>query len=282
MSYTEQEYYRRRPPRGKRRKKYFFLNIIVLVLVLACLYLVGTSSIFDVKEFVVEGDGHFTTAQIIDMSGIKKGENIFTVRVSNAEERLENDPYIKSAEVKWDLPDAITITLVERTEDILIESGDDVFVLNFDGTILLAEGSGRMMPRIVGLTPKDPKAGKPLNVNEADLLKPCLDFFQVMDRHDLPVMRLDVRNFVPRAYILDTLYIEGALKDMEANAIELKTVLSDLLSKGIARGKISVSGTGTCSFVPDDPASIASEEDFSEDDSGEMSDDSEGESLEDE
>ena len=282
MSYTEQEYRRRRAPRGKRKKQYFFLNIIVLILVLACLYLVGTSSIFDVKEFVIEGDRHFTTAQIIDMSGVQKGENIFTVRVSNAEERLEQDPYIKSAEVKWDLPDTITITLEERTEDILIESGEDVFVLNFDGTILLADGAGRMMPRIVGLTPKDPKEGKPLSVNEADLLKPCLDFFKVMNMHELPVMRLDVSNFVPRAYILDTLYIEGALKDIETNVVELKTVLADLLLKEISRGKISVSGTGTCSFVPDDPAAISTNEDVSEVDSDEISDDSEVESLEDE
>ena len=244
--------------------------------------MVGTSSLFDVKTFTIESDGHYTTAQIIELSGIPKGENIFKVRVSNAEERLEGDPYIKSAEVKWDLPDSINIVLEERSEDILIETDDTVLVLNFDGTILLTDGKGRMMPRIVGLTPKDPQAGKALSVNEADMLKPCLDFYKTTIQRDLPVTKLDIRNFIPRAYVLDTLYIEGNLKDIEGNVDELKRVVADLLSKGIERGKISVSGTGTCSFVPDNPAALPKTDDTSqspdeltEETSGELEEDQE-------
>ena len=282
MNYSEQEYRRRRPQRGKRRKQHFFLNIFVLILAVVCSYFVITSSIFDVKSFTIESDGHFTTAQIIEMSGIPKGENIFKVRVSNAEERLEGDPYIKSAQVKWDLPDNILITIEERTEDILVESGENLLVLNFDGTILLTDGVGRMMPVIVGLTPKDPKAGKPLSVNEADLLKPCLDFFRVMNLHDLPVKKLDVTNFVPRAYILDTLYVEGAMRDIENSVDDLKKVIADLLSKGIERGKISVTGTGTCSFAPENPAVIPDDTDIAEVVEGVSADDSTEESLEDE
>jgi cell division protein FtsQ len=252
MSYSDASPRRRRPARGKRKKQHFFLNIFIVILVIAGLYLIGTSSIFDVKSFTIEGNRHFTTAQVIDLSGIPRGENIFTVRVSQAEERLEEDPYVRGAQVKWDLPDAISVTLEERTEDVLIAAGADSLVINFDGTILRTGGGGSKLPVVVGLTPIDPVPGIPLKVSEADLLKPCLDFFQLLDMHDFYAERLDVTAVVPRVYILDTLSIEGNLKDIEGSIEELKKVVADLLSKGIERGKISVTGTGACSFIPED------------------------------
>ncbi|MDR0874670.1 MAG: FtsQ-type POTRA domain-containing protein [Clostridiales Family XIII bacterium] len=256
MSYSEQTSHRRRPARGKRRKQHFFLNIFIVVLIIAGLYLLGTSSIFDVKNFSVEGNAHFTTAQVIELAGVPKGKNIFTVRVSQIEERLETDPYVRSAQAKWDLPDAIAISLDERTEEVLVASGESVLVLNFDGTILRADEAGSKLPLVVGLTPQAPVPGQPLKVNEADLLKPSLDFFQLMSLHDFFAERLDVTAVVPRAYILDTLYIEGSLKDIEDNIDELKKVVADLLGKGIERGKINVTNTGACSFTPDDPAAL--------------------------
>jgi hypothetical protein len=251
MSYTESTPRRHRPPRGKRKKQHFFLPVIIVILVIAGLYLLGTSSLFDVKNFTIENNRHLTTAQIIDLSGVPKGENIFTVRVSHAQERLEQDPYIRAAQVKWDLPDTIAISVDERTEDVLVAAEEGLLVVSYDGTILRKDGAGSTLPVIVGLTPKDPVPGQPLKVNEADMLKPCLDFFQIMTLHDFYVERLDIEAIVPRAYLLDTLYIEGSFKDMEDNIDELKKVAFDLLSKGIERGKINVTGTGACSFIPE-------------------------------
>ncbi|GHU65401.1 cell division protein DivIB [Clostridia bacterium] len=262
MSYSEQvprreqAPRRRRPPRGKRKKQHFFLNIFIVILVIAGLYLLVTSSIFDVKYFTIENNQHFTEAQIVEISGVPKGENIFTIRVSHAQERLEQDPYIRGARVQWDLPDTIAISLDERTEDVLVASGDDLLLLNYDGTILRTDAAKSALPLIVGLTPKDPAPGQPLKVAEADLLKPCFDFFQLMQLHDFPVQHLDVGNLLPRVYILDTFYIEGTLKDIENNIDELKRVVAYQLANVSDRGKISVSATGTGSFIPENSGTV--------------------------
>ena len=247
MDYSEAN--RRR--RGKRKKKNPFLNITVTVLVLLGLYFIAFhSGIFNIKKIETLGNTHYTDAQIAELSGVLSGDNIFKTRVSEVAKKLEKDPYIRKADVKWALPNGLDITVEERKESVLVQCDDGYAIVDYDGVILRMTQENLLMPVIVGLTPIEPEAGTALKAEEAGLLKPGLDFVKFIQGNDFYIKKLDLGGVVPKAYIFDMLIIEGDFDNIKNGIDELKRVIADLDSKGIERGTISV-GSASCSFSPE-------------------------------
>ena len=249
MRYSEAD----RKRRGRRRKKHYFLNFMVFVLVVLGLYfLVFHSGAFNVKEkeILVEGNSYYTVAQVVELSGVKPGENIFKTRVSEVKQRLEQDPYIRGADVKWALPDGIAIAVDERVESVIIDCGDEFAIVDYDGVILRMTQEPLILPVFVGLTAINPAPGKAFKAEEAGQLRPGLDFIKAVGDEDFYIKKLDLGGVVPKAYVFDRLIIEGDLKNMEKNLGEIKRVVVDLDAKGIERGTISV-GSSSCSFSPE-------------------------------
>jgi cell division protein FtsQ len=252
MDYSEAA----RRKRGPRKKKHYLLKTLIVLAVLYGLYRLVTSSIFDIKTVEVSGGAHFTSAQITELSGVEKGTNIFRTRTGALKANLESDPYIRIADVKRELPDSIVITVEERSEGMLIQTAQEdgaYAVIDFDGMILrlCAKDDLPQLPIVDGLTPIDPAPGAALKVEQADLLKPSIDFFQTVEAQGFFFKRLDLGGVVTKAYVYDRLICEGDLKNIENNIPAIEKVVYDLSTKGIERGTISVSGSGTCSFTPE-------------------------------
>jgi len=224
--------------------------VIVVLLVLGIYYIAFHSGIFDVKQLTIDGNAHYTSVQVAELSGVLMGDNIFGTRTVEVQQRLERDPYIRSAEVSWDLPDGISITIEERVESVLVEYDAGYAILDFDGVILRLTKERLILPVIVGLTPIDPEPGKALKAEEAGQLKPGLDFIKYVGEQNFYIKKLDLGGVVPRAYVFDRLVLEGDLKDMTKNIREIKRIIADLDSKGVERGTISV-GSDSCSFSPE-------------------------------
>ncbi|MDR3305903.1 MAG: FtsQ-type POTRA domain-containing protein [Clostridiales Family XIII bacterium] len=247
MRYTEEN----RRKRGKRKKKRYLLKIGIAVLALVGLYYLAMSSFFDIETITVENNSYFTSAQVAELSGVKKGDNLFKTRTGPVREQLTQNPYIREAEVQRVLPDEIHITVDERSEDVVVRAENAWLVVDYDGVILRSTDDPPILPAVDGLTAVNPEPGKALKVKEADMLAPCLDFFAYMEEHDFYIKRLDTGGVITKAYIFDNLICEGDLKNIEKSVENLKKVVADLSAKGVERGTISVNGSGTCSFTPE-------------------------------
>ena len=247
MRYSEAN----RKRRGKRKKKNYFLNFAVVVLVILGLYYIGFhSGVFDVKTLTVEGNVHYTAAQVAELSGVTMGDNIFKTRVAEIQKRLELDPYIRNAEARWELPDGIEVTIDERTESVLVEYEDGYAIVDYDGVILRLTQERLLLPILAGLTPIDPEPGMAMKAEEAGQLKPGLDFLKMVGEQNFYIKRLDLGNVIPRAYVFDKLVLEGELSDMSKNMKEIKRIIANLDSSGVERGTVSV-GSDSCSFSPE-------------------------------
>ena len=247
MKYSESE----RRKRGKRKKKNYFLNAGIVVLVIGGLYFLAFhSGVFDIKGIAVENNVHYTSGQIAELTGVKMGDNIFLTRVAEVAKQLERDPYIRKADVSWDLPDKLAVVLDERKESVLVEYDDGYAIVDYDGMILRLTKEPLVMPVISGLMPIDPQAGKALKAEEAGYLKPTLDFIKFVEDNDFYIKKLDLGGVVTKAYVFDKLVLEGELNNMEKSIQEIKRIVADLDSQGIQRGTISV-GSASCSFSPE-------------------------------
>lgn len=107
------ERHRKRQLRKKRVRFTIFCISMTLLLLLAAIAIVFLTPWFHVAEVSVVGNEQIETANIIEASGIKKGESVFAFSMGSVEEKLLQVPYVKTVKAKRKLPKTIVIEIEE-------------------------------------------------------------------------------------------------------------------------------------------------------------------------
>lgn len=112
-----------------------------------------TSPRFSVREIRVEGNQRRTPNQIAKQAGLDTGLNIFTVEEEAAKAAIEADPWIETAEVKVELPNAVTITVTEREARAVSVVDGQLFLTDTQGNIFkdIGEADPRDLPVVTGI-----------------------------------------------------------------------------------------------------------------------------------
>lgn len=105
-------------------------------MILAAVVIFMMSSYFNIKTIKVEGEKTIKAEEIIKMSGIKSGMNIFKVRESKVSKNLKKDAYFSSVKISRKLPDKLTITVRERNESAFILYGSERVIIDNEGYVL--------------------------------------------------------------------------------------------------------------------------------------------------
>lgn len=125
-------------------------------------YLVQSPT-FKVKDVEVVGINKLSKEEILKESGVKEGQSIFTIKVSDAVKRLSRNPWVKGVTVRKQFPDKIIIRIVEREAEALVKRGR-LWYLSADGELFkqLERGDPVDFPVISGAdnsdAPDDPSA----------------------------------------------------------------------------------------------------------------------------
>ncbi|MDR2610785.1 MAG: FtsQ-type POTRA domain-containing protein [Clostridiales Family XIII bacterium] len=248
--YDADDAYAPERPRKKRRKKHYFLRFLVFLLILGGIGYGMSTSFFDIADIEVNGNTRYTTEQITELSGLSKGMNIFyKARTGKAEKALLADPYIKSAEVKRKLPDKIRITVEERAEDFAVLFGEKYYTLDENGVAVAVSDTPPNVTLVEGLDVTAAEVGQEVSVEKNLLLKNTLSFLSTVRENGLYFRRIDATDLTIKAYLNDNLHCEGTYAQLERDIAELKTVLSDLQSRGIQTGTI-IANSGSCTYSP--------------------------------
>lgn len=236
----------------KRKKKNYLLRLFVVILIGVALYFFFSSTIFDVDKIAVKNNNYYTAEQIIQMSGMKVGGNLFKVETRAIRDKLLKNPYMKNVSVDRSIPSTITITVDERKEATVIPYGEKFIILDENGLVLRHSEVEPKLPLLLGMTIKEMSPGKALLVEENSVLTDTLFMLQSMEKNDMYFKKIDITNIIIKAYIYDSLICEGTpeniLKSMENGS--LQTVLKDLFAKGVERGIVKVGSDDYCSFSP--------------------------------
>jgi cell division septal protein FtsQ len=240
-------------PKKKRKKKNFVLNIVIVILALVGLYFLATSDIFAIESILVKSSGqHFTGAKIAEMSGIKKGDNLWKTRTGEAAEQLEKDPYIAEAEVSRKPPRTIEITIREREENYAIATGGGFAVLDWSGMVLRLADKAPDIPLIEGVETDNIVTGSVIKAPRELLLADAVKLLEDTEKNGLYFKRVVITDVNVKAYISDTLSVKGRLENVTADLDKVKLVLLDLRKQKIKRGTIIVNDNGNCIFSPEE------------------------------
>lgn len=124
---------RRRRKNSKMTPFYIVLSAFIIA---GAIYLCLTM-LFNVDRINVVGNTLYPERDIIETSGIEKGDNLFQVDTAYASDKLYAVySYIEEAQVKRSFPNAVTITITEAKPFAVLEEADGYTLISAKGKVL--------------------------------------------------------------------------------------------------------------------------------------------------
>lgn len=112
----------------------FWGNLLIFILILVGLYVLFFSSIFSVKDVVVEGNNLVLADDIASV--VKKGDNIFRFNVNKTRSEITKKySIIDDVQIYKGIPNTLKIVVLERTPDIVWSTGGKFYLIDNSGII---------------------------------------------------------------------------------------------------------------------------------------------------
>lgn len=138
-----------------------FFRVLRLTLLSAALLFSGYeiykfliySPYFKIEEIRIEGNQDINGKDILSLLDVKKGENIFKVKLRQAKRGLRSLKQIKDIDIHRDFPDKIVLKITERVPIAELDGGSNVHsnkveLIDKEGITFL--GKARKIPKILG------------------------------------------------------------------------------------------------------------------------------------
>lgn len=226
--------------------KWFIKWTILLGALIAAIIFFMTSPLFNVIEVSVIGNNAISEETIISLSEIQIGDNIYKTSKSKIKQRVKQNSYIESVEVKRMLPNRIELTVKERHTTFMLEYANSFVYINNQGYILEISDRSLNLPIIEGYTTPqgELKEGNRLNIEDLERLEKVLRIIESTEANGIisKINRINIEN--EQNYILrleedkKTVYL-GDASNLSTRMLYLKAALSD--TKGL-EGEIFVNG----------------------------------------
>lgn len=164
---------KRRSGLHKRRRRLSTVLVkLGLVTVIVVLLVLAFTIFFRVETIRVEGGRQYEAQEILDVSGIRKGDNMFFINKSEVSTRLFRDlPYVSNVTITRHFPSSVTLRIEESAAAAILPYQGTDYVLNARAKVMEALDSvpDRLSAEVIGLKTELPEIGKVLTgVTEED------------------------------------------------------------------------------------------------------------------
>ena len=188
----------------QRRKKTIKKWIILIIMLIVAILLILLSDLFNCKKIEVIGNSKIPAETIINLSGIKQGENIFKINTVKSKKSIKQNPYINIVKIKRKLDGTVEIEIEERVATYMLTYEEGCMYINNQGYILEKSEQPIMVPTIIGfktdLTTKKPgerlekedllmleKIIKITDISAVKGLKEIITNINVSDKQDIQI-----------------------------------------------------------------------------------------------
>lgn len=173
---------------------------------------------YNLSELTLELDGIMTGEDLVAITGIQPGDNVFNIDLEKAVDSLKTIPMVQDASIERFLPDRIKITLVSRRPVAWVSSGNDINAPYDPSDMLLADDTGLLMkpmmirqehhqlPVIYGLKSRNYHSGHHVNDAEFDSALMLLRHIRLQSRDLVAIRSLDIS----KSYRLNAYTTEGS------------------------------------------------------------------------
>lgn len=251
----------RRPPAAERkekkrvysarRHKYRKLKIGILytVMILAILtagIAIGVTVLFKIDTIQVVGESRYDPQEIIQLSGVEKGENLVTIDTKKGEAAIAAKmPYLESVQIRRQLPSTVNIEITEAKAAGCIAYDNQYVIISGAGKVLeLAQAPLDGVPVIKGVIVKEAALSQKVVLEDETALTLISEIETARAAVGLsPVTEFDLTNPVSPTITYDGRIIIklGIPTDLEYKLQTAVAVLNSEDMKTAQRGTLDVS-----------------------------------------
>ena len=181
---------KRNPKRIERRKK--SLKIIevlfLIVIIIAAILLFLLSPIFKINNIQVKGNEKIPTNEIISLSTIEKGTNLFRVSKRETIKKIKQNAYVESVTISRKILDTIEINIKERKVAYMLEYKGSYAYMDNNGYILeISSEEIEGIPKLKGYktTEENIKLGNRLGQEDIENLKIISKILDVAENYEV-------------------------------------------------------------------------------------------------
>lgn len=154
---------RRHKTRRRTRGRFPGLYKAVSAVLILAAVVAACAVFFRVGEIQVTGNSRYTAQEIIDVTGIQYGDNLFMLdRAKLARELRSRLPYIRTVSIRRALPDGVVISVTEGQAVAAVAHEGRWWLMDSAGKLLESVPTAGDHATITGISPLAPAAGTSL------------------------------------------------------------------------------------------------------------------------
>lgn len=225
------------------------IGIIVGILAFLC-----TSGLFDICKIEIIGNAQVAQEEILELSKIKMGDNIFLCNKIQTQSDLETHPYIQETKITRKLPDKIQIEITEKQKAYQIQVEGGYAYIDNQGYVLEISSIKIDKPILQGslTTIENIIQGNRLNQDDLerlnDVLKIIKNSQEIQIQDKITTINMENKNnYILTLQNLKKVIYLGDTSNLANKMLYIKAIIEREVEK---EGKIFVNGEFNEGFEP--------------------------------
>ena len=228
--------------KNKSKKKKIGLKIFkwtsILVLITTAVIFFMMSSVFNIKEIIVSNNSKISSEEIMELSKLKTGINMFKTSNKSVRNGIKENPYIENVRIKKDVTGRVELEVEERVPTYMLKFANAYVYINNQGYMLEITETPLQLPIITGFeTPTETiKEGNRLIIEDLKKLEDVIRIIESSKNNSLANMITEVNIEDSTNYIL-TIASEsktvqfGDISNVNVKLLKIEALIE--LEKGI-------------------------------------------------
>lgn len=148
--------------RNQKGRWHILQSLFFIFIFSMAIYVFLQSSFFRVTDITVNGNKQLTKNEVLALTGVAKGINIFKANLKQAEDKVLLHPLIKQVHIKRSLPSTLIVDVIERKPTALLADKGGFVIVGDDGCYLkkVPNLSTINLPIITGIKPGNVPPGQ--------------------------------------------------------------------------------------------------------------------------
>lgn len=225
------------------------IGIIIGILAFLC-----TSGLFDICKIEIKGNAQVAQEEILELSKIKMGDNIFLCNKIQTQSNLETHPYIQETKITRKLPDKIQIEITEKQKAYQIQVEGGYAYIDNQGYVLEISSIKIDKPLLQGsvTTIENIIPGNRLNQDDLerlnDVLKIIKNSQEIQIQDKITTINMENKNnYILTLQDLKKVIYLGDTSNLANKMLYIKAIIEREVEK---EGKIFVNGEFNEGFEP--------------------------------
>lgn len=236
------------------RGRFKYVVLLFIICIFTAFFL--SSNFFQIKYLDVSGNNNVTREEIIKLSSIYYGGNIFRINKRNSMKSIFQNPYVKMIKINRVLPNRVVIDIIERDIMAYIPYVGSYLNIDEEGMILEINPAIKHidLPVVKGLNFETFKVGEFLKVENEEQFSSTTQIIKVIKDAGMlnMVSEIDISNLSDiKLKIKEGIKANlGSIDNLDYKISFAKSIIEDVKKRDI-KGTIEMSHHGNPVFKPD-------------------------------